>query len=89
MKHHLVYYRRPDGQRKPAIVAVGRKHTYIIMQEGKLQVRKIKMDELDHMHELPDYTMARAVRLFRSYGKAHGTTEAAEKMLKRARKEEA
>lgn len=82
METKLVMYRKPDGQRKAAIVGVGTKHLHTLTMDGTLSVRKLKKDELRHMQPMDDYPPRRALWHFRQYAKLHGSTESAAKLLK-------
>lgn len=86
MKYELMLYRQPNGQRKTAIVGTGHKHVHVVTMDGSLSVKKVKREELRFMEPM-EYSPRRAAWLFRQYGKDHGMTESAAKLLKEFRKQ--
>jgi len=86
MQLELVLYKQSNGQRKTAIVGEGRKHLHAIVMDGTLSVKKLKREERRFMEPM-EYSPRRAAWIFREYGKNHGVTESAAKLLKEFKKQ--
>lgn len=79
----LVEYKlEPCGQ-KIAFVEEKRKLLHCVMMENSgLTVNKVPLSEARFMTDIEDYSHAKAARIMRRFGKAHGTSKAAKQLLR-------
>lgn len=80
MDLQLMHYRTAAGLR-PVLVAEGRKLLHVIFQDSPVSVVKVAKTEQRYMQPL-DYPYKKAVKLFRAYGRTHGITKSAKKLLR-------
>jgi len=73
---------------KVALVLPGRKWLQVLMLDGTLTVRRVRIGEAKHMTDIAlrgrPYPMRRALKVFRGHGRLHGDTKGARQFLRRA-----
>ncbi len=73
---------------KVALVLSGRKWLQVMVMDGPLTVRRVRICEAKHMTDIvrrgAPYPMHRALKVFRGHGRLHGYTKGARKFLRQA-----
>jgi hypothetical protein len=73
---------------KTALVLRGRKWLQVLLLDGALTVRRVRIGESKHMTDIvrrgQPYPMQRALKVFRLHGRLHGYTKGARKFLSKA-----
>lgn len=89
MSIKLQNYRTENGTKTVLVSDKGRKYLHVLMMDGQLVVRKVPKSESRYMTDAIEGKQRRslspAVRVYANYGRNHGMTKAAKKMLREAR----
>ena len=79
----LVEYKLDPSGMKVAFVEEKRKLLHCVMMENSgLMVKKVPISEERHMTDIENYSHAKAARIMRGFGKSHGSTKAARRLLR-------
>jgi hypothetical protein len=87
-KIELLAWHSPIGRKSALVKNGGHIWMRVLIMDGPLSVRRVRIDEMKNMSPMEKngrpYPLARAVRIFRHYGRAHGSTLTARRFMREA-----